>query len=144
MWVRCRPLLLENNMRTKTVMKKVIEDRQFYAQQVPDAWERMISATRTFGFTIVSSRIDLPPNEWRSLVTDECPFDLAVACRVVKFAQGQQIPGVVESSGPYCFYELIHLEEPVFRYGLDYGLLTPTCSPEEISALKKRFKVANG
>ena len=124
-------------------MKKGKEDRRFYAEQIPDAWERMIAATRTFGYTVVSSRFDLPSVEWRQLITDDCPFDLAVACRIVKGVQGQQIPGVVESTGPYCFYELIHLEEPIFRYGLDHRLVTATCSPAELAALKKQFKAAN-
>jgi len=86
--------------------------------------------------------MDLPSYDWRELVTDDCPFDLAVACRLVKGIQGQQIPGVLDSSGPYCFYELIHLEEPAFRFGLDHGLITATCSPAELAVLKKQFKAA--
>ena len=102
----------------------------------------MVAATSTFGCTLVSSRIDLPPDDWRELVIEDCPFDLAVACRIVKGVQTQQMPGVVESPGPYCFYEIIHLEEPVFRFGVDHGLVSATCSPTELAALKKQFKAA--
>jgi hypothetical protein len=123
-------------------MKIAKHDRYFYAVQIPDSWEQMVAATRTFGYTLVSSRIDLPPQDWRELVTDDLPFDLAVACRTLKFAQTQQIPGVIESPGQICFYEIIHLEEPAFRYGLDHGLVSATCSPTELAVLKKQFKAA--
>ena len=123
-------------------MKIAQHNRHFYATQVPQAWRQMVATTRTFGYTLVSSRMDLPPQDWRELIANDCPFDLAVACKTLKFAQTQQIPGVVESPGPFCFYEMIHLEEPVFRYGLDHGLVSATCSPTELAALKKQFKGA--
>jgi hypothetical protein len=124
-------------------MKIARHDRRFYIGRIPNDWRQVVAAACTFGFNLVSSRIDLPSNEWRELVTDDCPFDLAVACRTLRVAQSQQVPGVAESVGPFCFYELIHLEEPVFRYGLDHGLVRATCSPAELAALKKQFKVAN-
>jgi hypothetical protein len=131
-------------MRNNIHFQKGREDRQFYADQIPGAWEQMIAATRTFGWTVVSSRIDLAPDDWRELVTEDCPFDLAVACRIVKGVQGQQIPNASSANGPFCFYELIHLEEPIFRYGLDHRLVSATCSPAELAMLRKRFKAANG
>jgi hypothetical protein len=124
-------------------MKIARHDRHFYAAQIPDAWEQMVAATRLFGYTLVSSRIDLPPPEWRELVTNDCPFDLAEACKTLRFAQTQQIPGVDQSRGPYCFYEIINLTEPMFRFGLNHGLVTATCSPEQLDTLKKRFKATN-
>ncbi len=123
-------------------MKIAQHNRHFYATQVPSAYQEMIGATRTFGYMLVSSRIDLPAQDWRELVTEDCPFDLAIACRTLKFAQTQQVSGAIESPGPYCFYEMIHLEEPIFRYGLDHGLVSATCSPTELAALKKQFKAA--
>lgn len=61
-------------MRNNIHFKKGREDRQFYADQIPGAWEQMIAATRTFGYSVVSSRIDLTPNDWRELVTEDCPL----------------------------------------------------------------------
>jgi hypothetical protein len=113
---------------------------QSHSEVLATAWQQVVAAARTLGFALASSRIDLPPSEWRQVITEECPFDLAVACRMVKIGQAQQIPGL--DLPPCCFDELIHLEEPVFRYGLDNGRISAGCSPEELTALKKEFKAA--
>jgi hypothetical protein len=128
-------------MQTATMMKQ-LQNRTFYSQRIPDTWEQGITTARTFGFTLLGSRIALPADEWRQFVLNDCPFDLTVACRFLKIVQGQQIPGA-EVCGPYSFYDVIRLEEPLFRFGVDHALVTTACTPEELSALKKQFKASH-
>ncbi|MEQ1885186.1 MAG: hypothetical protein ABL967_09005 [Bryobacteraceae bacterium] len=122
-------------MKTTTKGKT---DRAFYADQVSDAWRQVIGTIRTLGYTLISSRIDLPPDDWRTFITEDCPFDLARACRLIKVAQSQQGPGL---TGTFNFCEVIRLEEQVFRFGVERDLIGPSATSEEVKELKKKYKL---
>ena len=110
-----------------------------YSQQLCDAWIQMIVANRTLGYTVAASRIDLPPEQWQTLILEEIPFDLKLACRVLKILQNQQVGGA-GLAGTYSFSEVIQLVEPMFRWGVDRDLVSASCSPEDLASLKRKFK----
>jgi hypothetical protein len=118
------------------------ELRRSYSERIHHAWKQTISTTRNLGKTIVSSRIDMPPEMWKEFVLEDTPFDLTVACRVIKVTQNLQIPGVAIAE-TNSFYDVLRLEEPIFRFGVDNGLITSSATPSELAALKKKFKAAN-
>ncbi|MGD0581208.1 MAG: hypothetical protein ABSC08_20110 [Bryobacteraceae bacterium] len=115
--------------------------RVLYSELIQDAWTQTISTARNLGFAVFSSRIELPPEEWEQFILEDTPFDLTVAVRVLKVTQGLQLPAA-GLEGTFAFCEAIKLPEPVFRFGIDRGLISASCSPVELAVLKKEFKTA--
>ena len=128
----------DTTMRTRFNTKPEVNPVA-YSEQLREAWIQMISANRTLGFTVVASRIDLPPDRWQKLILEDIPFDLKLACRVLKLIQDQQV-GCAGLTGTYNLSEIIQLTETTFRWGVDRGLVSARCSPEELASLKKKFK----
>jgi len=125
---------------TKALQNRSEKNYSYYALAITECWDRVVSGIVAVGFLLCESRMNLTPYEWKRLVMRDCPFDLTVACRLMRIAQDQRVtdPEIAKALPPswHKLYELLTLPEEVFRKGLESGAIHPEITVQEINRLR--------
>ena len=116
----------------------------FYCREVDLCWSKAIAGIVAMGYLLCEARMNLSPDEWRTLIHDHCPFDFSVACRLMQIAQSERVTDekIAKRLPPSWdkLYQLMKLEQDVFQFGLENGIIHPKMAGKDITGLKELWK----
>ena len=125
----------------------VAKNFDFYCQRVDLCWSKAIAGIAAMGYLLCEARMNLTPSEWRRLIEEHCPFDYTVACRLMQIAQSQRVTD--EKTAKLLpaswdkLYQLMKLEEVIFRDGIERGVIHPKMTGKDITDLKETWNKAH-
>ncbi len=131
---------MKSDTRLEPYRPDAAKDYGYYSREIKLCWSRAVAGIVAMGYLLAEARMNLKPLEWRRLVAEECPFDLTVACRLMRIAADQRVTEpAIEAQLPPSWdklYQLVTLPEPVFERGLADGVIRPTITGREIARLR--------
>jgi len=97
---------------------------------------------------ILEARLSLSPEEYRTFIKEDCPFDYSAACKFVKMAADHRLTNPVNDDLlPDTWtlrYEIMMMSEQTFRVGVKTGVIHRDCKLADLKELRAKFESRNG
>jgi hypothetical protein len=122
----------------------VKKNRGYYQAQITLRWNQAHKAIMAVCHLIVDARINLPREEWKAFVEEDCPFDYSV---LQKFMNMASHPGLNDPANEKhlpnswtALYEIMQMKEATFRIGIQKGIIHPGCTLADLKKLRGQLE----